>query len=73
MVRDERLFHRSGKSIMSREGGYMQIETKTSYPKSEDDSSEMIVNQYIVKERFLAPESSDTSRPDRAIVGNADT
>lgn len=51
----------------------MQIETKTSYTKSEDDSSEIIVNQYIVKERFLAPESSDTSRPDRAIVGNADT
>lgn len=73
MVRDERLFHRSGKSIMSREGGYMQIETKTSYTKSEDDSSEMIVNQYIVKERFLVPESSDTSNPIRTIVGNADT
>lgn len=34
---------------MSREGGYMQIETKTSYTKSEDDSSEIIVNQYVVK------------------------
>lgn len=73
MVRDERLFHRSGKSIMSREGGYMQIETKTTYTKSEDDSFEIIVNQYVVKKRLLAPESSDTSRLDRAIVGNTDT
>ena len=48
MVRDERLFHRSGKSIMSREGGYMQIETKTTYTKSEDDSFEIIDNQYVV-------------------------
>ena len=58
---------------MSREGGYMQIETKTTYTKSEDDSFEIIVNQYVVKKRLLAPESSDTSRLDRAIVGNTDT
>lgn len=51
----------------------MQIETKTTYTKSEDDSFEIIVNQYVVKERLLAPESSDTSSPNRIIVGNADT
>lgn len=72
-VRDEKLFHRSRKSIMSREGGYKQIETKTTYVKSEDVGSEMIVKQYVVKERFWVPESSFTSSPDKIQVGNGDT
>ncbi len=56
-ARDEKLKHIARKAMLQKLEGYKQVETRTTYISSEDDS-DMIVKKCVVREKFCVPETS---------------
>lgn len=55
--REEKLRQTARKAMMQKLEGYKQVETRTTYLCSEDDS-DMQVKKCVVRERFCVPETS---------------
>lgn len=59
-ARQERLLQNARKAMRNKLNGRRQIETKTTYviPKEGDETSPLVVKEYVVKEKYIQPEIS---------------
>lgn len=56
-AREEKMRQIARKAMIKKLEGYKQVETRTTYVSSEDDS-DMMVKKCVVRERFCVPETS---------------
>lgn len=56
-LREEKLRLTARKAMLKKLEGYKQVETRTTYMSSEDES-DMVVKKCVVREKFCVPETS---------------